>query len=377
MTNLRIRQIARETALTVGAALGVVCLLAAVATPLLGVRLLVFQSGSMSPTVETGGVALTRTVDAADLAAGDIVSVTTSEGTRVTHRIADLTSDGDQAVLTLQGDANAAPDRETYPVTSADRVFWHANGIGYVLRLLASPYAVFIAGGAAAGLLAITFRRRAVNEADQTTTARTDGIEDYTAPSGRSRIPWKKVIGTGAALAVLAGGGLVAARAGGVTPTLAAFSDSAEVDGSFATMTVPPPQPQTSQGAAVACTNGPPFSGTVDIEWADAANPPAGYHYEVDVYRTDPTSPAVTYSVTDSKATIAFDDLTSGANATYHVVVRGVIDGIGWESTSLSRTIWAGLTSWDFNCGGTRQAPIPTTGPDTEAADAASEQHDE
>ena len=123
-------------------------------------RLLVFESGSMSPTVETGGLALTRTVPAGELAVGDIVSVTPSSGERVTHRIVGIDATGGQTLLSLQGDANQAADPEPYPVTEADRVLFHVNHLGFVVDALASPYAVFLAGAFVAGLLALAFRRR-------------------------------------------------------------------------------------------------------------------------------------------------------------------------------------------------------------------------
>ena len=150
----------REAALTVGAGLGLVCLLLAVAAPLVGVRLLVFESGSMSPTVETGGVALTRTVAADDLAVGDVVSVIPASGVRVTHRIVDIDRTGGQTLLSLRGDANQAPDPVPYPVTEADRVIVHVNHLGFVVDALASPYAVFGAGVFVAVLLMLAFRRR-------------------------------------------------------------------------------------------------------------------------------------------------------------------------------------------------------------------------
>ena len=70
------------------------CLLLAVVAPAFGIRLLVFESGSMTPTVDTGGLALTRTVAASDLAIGDIVSVTPAADQRVTHRIVGIEKRG-------------------------------------------------------------------------------------------------------------------------------------------------------------------------------------------------------------------------------------------------------------------------------------------
>ena len=216
----RVRRVLREVALTVGAGLGLVCLLLAVVAPVFGIRLLVFESGSMTPTVETGGLALTRTVAADELAIGDIVSVTPGADQRVTHRIVGIEQSSGPTLLTLQGDANPAPDPEAYPVTEADRVFVHVNRLGFVVDALASPYAVFLAGAFVTVLLVVGFRRRA------------------------------PVVAATAAVVVFAvAGALMPAR---VAPTLASFTDAATVPtGSLATTTVPAPATFTCGGLGV------------------------------------------------------------------------------------------------------------------------------
>jgi signal peptidase I len=210
----------RETALTLGAGLGLMCLLLAVAAPLLGVRLLVFESGSMSPTVETGGLALTRSVPADELDVGDVVSVIPASGIRVTHRIVGIDRTGGQTLVSLKGDANEAPDPEPYPVTEADRVIVHVNHLGFVVDALASPYAVFAGGAFVAVLLMLAFRRRRPGH----------------AAAGRHRAPVAAALVV--AVALVGAGTLVPSR---VLPTAAAFTDAASVpSGSLATTTVLP-----------------------------------------------------------------------------------------------------------------------------------------
>ncbi|SDS29054.1 S24/S26 family peptidase [Microlunatus soli] len=373
MINIGIQKIAREVALTLGAALGLLCLLGAVATPLFGIRLLVFQSGSMSPTIGTGGAAVTRTVPAGDLERGDIVSVTSSDGTRVTHRITDVTHNGDRARLTLRGDANSGPDRERYTVTSADRVIWHADGLGYLLRTLASPYVIFVAGGAALGLLVLAFRRPSRQPHDNAANTTPAVAVDAGAQRG-SRRP--KIIGTAVALAALGGGGLAAGLTGGassIAPTLASFTDTAEVDGDFATMTVPTPAASTiaNDDDDVDCTNGTWLSGVVWVGWSNLSNQPANYRYLVDVYFTDPTSPDVTYTVTDKMATIRHGDLKHGTG-TYHARVSGALAGTSWRSAeSLERTIEVGSGGTDIRCNGPYTRAAASAAKKAERSDTA------
>ena len=76
-------------------------MLAGLATLALGVRPMVFRSGSMAPAIDTGALAFAHETAADELAVGDIVSVTTSTGSRDTHRITRVTID-EQGVGTLE-----------------------------------------------------------------------------------------------------------------------------------------------------------------------------------------------------------------------------------------------------------------------------------
>lgn len=151
------RSVLREIVLTVAAVAGVLCVLAAVAGFAFGVRPLVFRSGSMAPTVETGGLALARTVPATELQQGDIVSVINSAGVRITHRITSVSMDGGRAQLVLKGDANRVADAQPYTVVEADRVIVAMNGLGYVVAWLSSTPAVFLGGALVGGLLVYAF----------------------------------------------------------------------------------------------------------------------------------------------------------------------------------------------------------------------------
>jgi signal peptidase len=79
-------------------------------------------SGSMEPTLPVGSVVFTQTVDVADVAVGDIVTVPQhgDEGI-VTHRVVAIEpADAGRAKLTLRGDANQVDDIAPYTVRTAD-----------------------------------------------------------------------------------------------------------------------------------------------------------------------------------------------------------------------------------------------------------------
>ncbi|MGX1858004.1 signal peptidase I [Dietzia sp. NPDC055340] len=146
----------RELILNVGAVVGLVCIGIAAASMLLGVTPLVFRSGSMSPEIPTGSLALARSVPASEISVGDVVSVDNQQGVRITHRVVDLApAPADHGVVaTLQGDANPVADVSPYVFGQADRVFFHAPGLGYAVSWLTSPVAIFL-GGALVGAVVV------------------------------------------------------------------------------------------------------------------------------------------------------------------------------------------------------------------------------
>ncbi|WP_235737297.1 signal peptidase I [Nocardioides alcanivorans] len=333
------RRALREVALTSGAVLGVLCAIVALASPLLGAHLLVFKSGSMGPDMDTGALAVSHTVDASEVAVGDVVSVVDSDGRRITHRVTDVTADGNQVLLTLQGDANAQPDSEPYPVTEVDRVVWHVNQWGHVVDALSSPYAVFIAGAGAAGLLVLTFRRRSSGGAD-TRTTRTATVTD------------KKPVAAGIALGSVALALLTAGTALGgstVNSTLAAFSDTATVTAPASALTVPAP-------ASIDCTNGEIFSGRVYLGWPAVTGTPAGYRYLLVSYSTDPSDPISTHVVDtppngNGKVVTTLPRSDFPGPGDYRVTVLGSLDGTDWSSsTGSTLTVRAGQLGHEISC---------------------------
>lgn len=100
-------------------------------------------SGSMEPAISTGDLLVIRREK--DYQTGDIISFW-SDGTLVTHRLVEQTSEG----LVTKGDHNNAPDRR--PVQSeqiAGRVVWRIPWLGNVLLFLRTPpgMLLFLAAG--------------------------------------------------------------------------------------------------------------------------------------------------------------------------------------------------------------------------------------
>ena len=229
MTRRALIRGAREIALTAGAGLGLVCILATAAGYAFGITPLVFRSGSMSPAIHTGDLAVARTVDASSLETGDIVSVVNAEGNRVTHRLREMSAQGDARRLTLQGDANRTPDAEVYTVTRVERVLFDIPKAGYVVDAAAGPGGLFVLGAYVTGMLVLAFRRPPPSGTDAPTPPRHGGARK--APRG-SRVAARTVASAalGTTLAV-------------APPASAAFwTNAAPVTGSaFSAYTLPAP----------------------------------------------------------------------------------------------------------------------------------------
>ena len=222
-------RVARESALWFGAVLGLLAVAAGIAVTVFGCSLLVFRSGSMSPEIDTGALALARPVAATELEPGDIVNVRASDGSEITHRVVEATVRGDEASLVLKGDANSAPDAEVYTVETVDLVEASVPYLGYVVAHALTPPGLV----AAASLCLMLFL---VSGSDQA-GGRGGGPVGRHRSRRAHRSPWSAV--PAAVTAVVVGG---AASTGGVTGTWAAFNDAATMTtGSFAARTLAAP----------------------------------------------------------------------------------------------------------------------------------------
>jgi signal peptidase I len=150
-TRQRATDVLRETLLTLAALFGTVCLVVMIGVITLDLGVIVFRTGSMSPTIPTGAAALVRTEPADQVEVGDVVTVPSPLGTLpVTHRVVSTEQLADGTTrLRLRGDANDAEDPFPYDVTEVRRVVVSAPGVGYALVRLGDPR---VMGGVTVGV---------------------------------------------------------------------------------------------------------------------------------------------------------------------------------------------------------------------------------
>ncbi|HUS22984.1 MAG TPA: signal peptidase I [Aeromicrobium sp.] len=228
-------RVVREAVLTVGAIGGALCLVVALSSWALGTAVLVVQSGSMQPTIGTGALILTREVPASRLRVGDIVTVETASGQRVTHRIVRVTHRGAAATFALKGDANRVADPETYTQTDVDRLVFAIPALGRVVAVLGSPIGLVLLGGYLVFLFGV-----AKGELDRDSDGALPLPPSRRRRRGRRRATRRTARIAAGTVAVTAIG--LAAAGTGPQPTYAAWTDSVPVGTStMSTSTVPAP----------------------------------------------------------------------------------------------------------------------------------------
>lgn len=233
MTLPRITRVAREVLLTSSAVVGALCLLFTAIGFAFGIHPLLFRSGSMSPTISTGDIAFSHSVPASQVHRGDIVSVISDSGQRVTHRVIDTTGTGSHRLLTLKGDANKVIDPNVYDATSVQRVLFHVPKVGYAVSWLSRAPGVYLVAAYVALMLLLIGRpggntqtpRKPVdeNEDEPEAVVETPRVE----PRGPSRVGRPvSALGVFAVLGMVFAAVLVWAM-----PTWAAWTSSVPITG--------------------------------------------------------------------------------------------------------------------------------------------------
>jgi signal peptidase len=123
--------------------------LVATLSPFLGWRMDVVQSGSMSPSIGVGDLAVTVPSSPDALHVGDVVTFRCPDGTLVCHRVVEINVTA--STLITQGDANEGPDPDPVRFDQVmGRVVVSVPLLGYAFTFLRGPF-----GWATMGLLVL------------------------------------------------------------------------------------------------------------------------------------------------------------------------------------------------------------------------------
>ena len=128
---------------------------------LLGIEVLVVQSGSMEPSYPTGSLVYVKPVEIETLEVGDVVTFELGGGVRGTHRIIDIVHDEeDSSIIRLQtkGDANDYADNGLVGEESlVGQVIFCIPEMGYLITYLQQPKGMYTGIAVGAALLLLTF----------------------------------------------------------------------------------------------------------------------------------------------------------------------------------------------------------------------------
>ncbi|MDW4573738.1 S26 family signal peptidase [Microbacterium sp. M3] len=285
---------AGDAALTVAAVLGAVCIVLAIAAAVFDVRIVLFRTGSMSPTIPAGSAAIVHAVPAGDIAVGDVIMVDRPGDLPVTHRVVGIESvpgAREARRLTMRGDANAVDDPLPYTVTEARRVVLSVPGVAPVLGSLGSPWVLgSITVAATVHIVAVFWprRERPTSEGARDGSAETgvvagvevDGPVPVSAPVAASAR--RKTGGTALVVGLLAAG----VAAGSPTPARAA-SDETVIQGAVIRLVSieEPAMQQLTPGATAVWQVGvmadAASPGTLTVTLSGAAAAPTALRYEV------------------------------------------------------------------------------------------------
>lgn len=317
-------RLVRELVLWAGAALGLLAVAAGLAVAFGGFGFLIFRSGSMSPEIPTGGIALSRTVEASDIGSGDVVSVVAANGERITHRVVSSTLRDGEATLVLKGDANTSEDSELYVVSTADRVVTSVPFGGYAVAHALTPPGLVALASLSLMLMVLTGGRD---------VERLEPRAPRRRPQHRDRSRVQRGIAPVLLLLLGLGAGAAAANS---TGTMALFTDSPQAaTGTFGARTLGAPGGIGCQGGVLGVF--------ANVSWT--APSPGVDSYQIAWVRGTATGTASVTSGTSWRPT----GLPDGR---YSVSVRSA-DGL-WTSAAaagpVSITAATGLLGQYFTC---------------------------
>lgn len=127
---------------------GLVCIVLVLLSVFLNVSLIMFKTGSMSPTIPAGSLAVVREIPAAEIRVGDVLTVERQGMLPVTHRVTTVDGAGETRTITMRGDANDAEDPAPYTVSEARRVIASVPNLARVVVWFSHP---LVLGGVTIG----------------------------------------------------------------------------------------------------------------------------------------------------------------------------------------------------------------------------------
>lgn len=145
---------------------GVICIIAVICAFTFNITLIMFKTGSMTPTIPTGSLAIVQKTHASEIRVGDVTTIDRPSQLPVTHRVTAIEPVGNGMYsIRMQGDANDSEDPAPYLATEVRKVLWHIPELGYLVAKAQNPKVMAVTTMAMALLVTWAFwpRKRRVS----------------------------------------------------------------------------------------------------------------------------------------------------------------------------------------------------------------------
>ncbi|MFC9350570.1 signal peptidase I [Arthrobacter sp. NPDC057013] len=129
-----------NTLLNIAALGGSLCIILVILAFFFQITLIMFKTGSMSPTIPAGSLAVVKRIPASEARVGDVVTIDRASALPVTHRVTSISpAEGGAAKITMRGDANPTDDPLPYEVRTVRIVLWSAPELAYTVNAANNP----------------------------------------------------------------------------------------------------------------------------------------------------------------------------------------------------------------------------------------------
>ncbi|MCK8478615.1 signal peptidase I [Microbacterium aurugineum] len=158
-----------DALLWLAALAGVICIVLVVLAFTAQITLILFRTGSMSPTIPAGSVAVVQRIPASGIEVGDVVTVDRVGELPVTHRVTTIAPGvgPEERIITMRGDANASEDPFPYTVSSVRIVLFSVPGVATLIVGMGNPVVLGTLTLAATTLVVWAFWPRTHRRADR------------------------------------------------------------------------------------------------------------------------------------------------------------------------------------------------------------------
>lgn len=123
-----------------------------------GISLIMFKTGSMSPTIPAGSLAVLRMIPASDIRVGDVMTVDRVNELPITHRVTSvLPKEGAFRAITMRGDANESDDPVVYKIDQGRIVLWAWPSLASFVVWMSNPFVLGVLSVAMGGIITWAF----------------------------------------------------------------------------------------------------------------------------------------------------------------------------------------------------------------------------